>query len=131
MKSLVVDDLAINRRVLTGILSRHGEAVAVDGARNAIQSFQEAWKEEKPFDLICVDIMMPEIDGQQTLELLRKMEGKMGIDNEKCARIVMVTAKDDSESIKKSRELGCDGYLTKPIDLNALSNCLRKLALIE
>ena len=74
MKTLVVEDDLVSRQLLQTILSRYGECnVAVNG-KEALSAFSLAWKALQPYDLICLDVMMPEMDGQETLRQIRKIE---------------------------------------------------------
>jgi two-component system chemotaxis response regulator CheY len=66
MKSLIVDDDFFSRRILQALLAGYGEShVAVDG-KEALFAFKQAIAEEQPYDVICLDIMMPEMDGHNT-----------------------------------------------------------------
>ena len=65
MRVLIIDDDFISRRLVQRILSAYGDCeIAVDGVE-AIRAFELAWDEGKPYDLICMDIVMPHIDGQE------------------------------------------------------------------
>ena len=72
MKTLVVDDVKVNCRVLQGLLSGYGECdIANDGA-SAVRLFNQALTGDAPYDLVCLDIMMPDYDGRQVLQALRR-----------------------------------------------------------
>ena len=72
MRILIVEDEITCRMLLKEILSLYGDCdIAVDGEQ-AIYAFRLAWEENKPYDLICMDIMMPNIDGQKALEKIRE-----------------------------------------------------------
>ena len=103
---LVVDDNEMNRDMLSRRLQRRGYGihVAEDGARAL------AIIDEKPVDLVLLDIMMPGIDGIEVLERLRRTYSQAELP------IIMATAKADSEDVVKALELGANDYVTKPID---------------
>ncbi|MBF0613378.1 MAG: response regulator [Magnetococcales bacterium] len=112
MKILLVDDDEGNLDVLEGILSPHGECDrSVDG-REAVEFFEAALRRNEPYDLVCLDIMMPEMNGQDALKAIRAMEVELDVP---LTVIWMVTALDTSkEQIEAIYKGGCNGYITKP-----------------
>lgn len=130
VRALVVDDVAANCRVMKALLARYGTADTVMHARDAVAAFQRAWKEERAYNLICLDIMLPDIDGVKLLEVLRKMEAAMNLNDKQRAKVIMVSALDDNKFMGRCRELGASAFLVKPIDSTDLANCLRKTGLI-
>lgn len=83
-------------------------------APNGIQGIKDA-VENKP-DVILLDIMMPGIDGLEILKRLKANQNTMAI------QVIMLTAKDDEDSKVKAVESYCDGYLTKPVEMNVLKS---------
>ena len=131
MKSLIVDDDFFSRRVLQTILSGFGEChVAVDG-KEALFAFEQSLAENSPYDVICLDIMMPEMDGQEVLKKIREIEAQKGILGNDSTKIVMTTALDDSESIKKAFREQCESYLIKPISRSKLEKILVDFGLLK
>lgn len=131
MRSLIVDDDFFSRRILQAILSEYGEChVAVNG-QETIYAFKQSLAEEKTYDVILLDIMMPEMDGQEVLKELRTIEKNKGIYGDKSVKIIMVTALDDSENIKTAFREQCESYLIKPIHKSKLLKNLAELGLIE
>lgn len=80
--------------------------------------------------MICLDIMMPEMDGHQALKEIRALEEGTGVVSPHGAKIVMTTAVDDMKSVFAAYSGLCDGYLTKPIRKPKLLEELHKLGLI-
>ena len=131
MKSLIVDDDFFSRRILQTILSVYGEChVAING-KEALFAFEQSFNEEAPYDAICLDIMMPEMDGQEVLRKIRAFEDKKGIMGTDSVKIIMTTALDDNENIKKAFREQCESYLIKPISKSKLIKILSDFGLIE
>lgn len=111
-------------------LSKYGECdVTVDGAE-VIEAYTMALEENQGYELVCLDIMMPVMDGYQALKAIREIEDKHGIPEEKRAKIIMTTALNGGRNVTKAFELGCNAYAGKPIDQDKFSNVLKKLELI-
>ncbi len=117
---LVVDDNEVNRDLLARRVQRQGHKVT--GASNGFEALD--MMREQPFDLVLLDIMMPEMNGYQLLETL-KADKKL-----RHIPVVMVSAVEDIESIVRCIELGAEDYLSKPFNpvlLKARINaCLEK-----
>lgn len=131
MKSLIVDDDFFSRRILQSILSTYGEChVAVDG-KEALFAFKQAINEESPYDVICLDIMMPKMDGQEVLKNIRAIEESKNILGSDSVKIIMTTALDDGDSIIKAFREQCESYLIKPISKSKLLKVLQDFGLVE
>jgi two-component system chemotaxis response regulator CheY len=130
MKALVVDDDAVSRFYLQEILTAYGEIHScVDGAE-AVQAFQRSVDQGSPYQLICLDIMMPSTSGVDALQAIRRAEQGMNRGPGAAVKILMTTAMDDSKTIVTAFREQCDGYLVKPIDKAKLLDSLRSLAMI-
>ncbi len=130
MRILIVEDDITSRTLMKRYLARHGTCeVAVDGIE-ALEIFLTAHKENNPFRLICLDIMMPKLDGLSTLRAIRDFENQKKIPEEKRAMIIMTTALNDQQTVNESYELGCEAFAWKPIDVQKFTEVLEKLGLI-
>jgi two-component system chemotaxis response regulator CheY len=129
MKTLIVDDDIFNCKLLQSILKDYGECSIAMSGISAIQLFEEALKNE-PFDLVCLDIMMPEKDGYETLREMRSLEQNQASQLGKRSRIIMVTALEEQENKTKAFYENCDGYLVKPVERKLLEEMLSKMKLI-
>jgi two-component system chemotaxis response regulator CheY len=115
MKSLVVDDDFSNRLLLQRFLSELGEVhIAVNG-HEAVEAVRAALDEKAPYQLICLDIMMPGLDGQQALQLIRELEQKHQVPAAQRAKVAMTTALSDKESVLGAFREQADAYLIKPV----------------
>jgi len=132
MKFLIVEDEFVSRSKLLKILSNYGECnVAIDG-HEALRAFQEALADNDPYDLICLDIMMPKLDGHETLQEIRRMEEEKGIGGVDHVKVVMTSALSDAKNIMKAFMRGqCEAYLAKPINRKKLEKQMEELGLIE
>ena len=131
MKTLIVDDDFVCRLLLQELLKKYGPChIAVNG-KETVEAVHAALDAGEPYELICLDIMMPEMDGQQALKEIRALEGRRGIHSSSCAKIVMTTAVSDSSSVLTAMREQCDCFLTKPIRKEILLDKLRTLALID
>ena len=131
MRVLIVEDDFSSRKILQTILSAHGTCdIAVDG-EEAIDAYKMSWLNSTPYDLICMDIMMPNVDGLQALAAIRKIEKEMDISDKDGVKVVMTTALDDPKTVIESYyKLGATAYIVKPIGKQKLLQELEKLGLI-
>src|SRR5882672_4816507 len=103
---LVVDDISDNRAILTRRFQRRGfEVVEADSGFAAIELINR-----ESFDLVLLDVMMPGIDGIETLKRIRSQQSASTLP------VIMVTAKSESNNIVDALELGANDYVTKPVD---------------
>lgn len=131
MKILIAEDDFTSRLLLQEILKKYGVVhVAVDGSE-ALEAFRSALSEGTPYDLVCMDIMMPGMDGQETLRKIRDLEENRGIYFADGAKIIMVSALGDMKNIIDAFKGLCHAYLQKPIDGQNLIRELEKLDLIS
>jgi two-component system chemotaxis response regulator CheY len=130
MRILIVEDDFGSRRMLQTILNPYGECdIAVDG-KEAVEAFKIAYEEKHPYSLICLDIMMPNMDGREALKEIRGIEDKKGIVGSEKAKVIMITALDDPKSIIGSFKDQCEAYMVKPIDKEKLLSKVSEFGLI-
>ncbi len=130
MKTLLAEDDFASRKFMDKYLSQYGECdVTVDG-EEAVDAFMMALEDGEPYDLVCLDVMMPVLDGYQVLKAIRDIETKRGTPKEKRVKIIMTTALNEERNVKKAFELGCEAYSGKPIDTERFEQVLKKLELI-
>jgi two-component system chemotaxis response regulator CheY len=127
MKVLVLEDDFGCRLVLQRALSGFGEVhVAVTGSE-ALSAYNVAQAEGVPYDLICLDIMVPEVSGLSVLQQIRSYESEHGAVP---AKILMTTAVGSKDDVVAAIRGGCDGYLVKPIEKAKLMAQLKKWHLL-
>jgi two-component system chemotaxis response regulator CheY len=129
MKILIVEDDYTSRIVLHRFLLPFGETeIAVTG-NQAVSAFAIALKAREPFDLVCLDIMLPGMDGLSVLRELRSLESAGTREPRTHARVVMTTALNDKANVVEAIK-NCDGYLVKPIDRKRLAACLKDFGFV-
>ncbi len=131
MKTLIVEDDFTSRLLLQELLKKYGPLHTAVNGQEAVDAVDASLVAGEPYDLICLDIMMPEMDGQTALQEIRLLEKESGITLSKGAKTVMTTALDDLKNVLSAYNSMCDGYLTKPIDKVKLLEELNKLNLID
>ena len=130
MRILLAEDDFLTRKFMSGFLSKYGECdITVDGME-AVDAFMMALEEGEPYDLVCLDIMMPVMDGYQALMGIRNLEKEREIPEEKAAKIIMTTALNEEKNVKMAFDLGCTVYCGKPIDQEKFEQILKKFGLV-
>jgi len=127
MRILITDDDQVCSQILLGILSPYGTCQLAEGGEQAIRMFTNALVRKKPYDLVCLDILMPDMDGHATLSCIRSIEAGFGIMGSAGVRILMVTTRDDPENITTAFRRQCEGYIIKPIDEDQVKKQLGQL----
>lgn len=130
MKILIAEDDLASRRFLSKFLSQYGEVDLVVDGIETLDAYLIAIKENAPYNLICLDIMMPKVDGVKVLKAIREYEEKQGVTREQRVNVIMTTALGETDFVNKAFEIGCEAYAAKPIDTNKMLEVIKKLRLI-
>ncbi len=126
---LIVEDDMVSRKFLSRFLAQYGECDMVVDGLEAIDAYMMAVKDNEPYDLICLDIMMPKIDGVKVLKAMRDLDLQNNIEPSKRSKIIMTTALGESQIVQTAFEYGCDAYASKPIDTEKFVEVLEKLGI--
>jgi two-component system chemotaxis response regulator CheY len=131
MRILIVEDDFVSRKLLQRLLGHYGECdIAVNG-NEAVEAFRMSMQGDSGYDLICMDIMMPGMDGQQALQRIRDMEREKGLAEPEWVKVIMTTALDDPRNVVESLyKGGAASYVVKPIDKAKLLDEVRKMGLL-
>jgi two-component system chemotaxis response regulator CheY len=129
MVSLIVEDDDTSRMVLQRFLMPYGETRTASDGPAAVAAFADILAKGKTFDLVCLDIMLPGLSGQQVLTEIRAMEDRIVPPPAKTARVIMTTALSDKENIMEALPQ-CDAYLVKPVQRSDLMFYLKKFGLV-
>jgi CheY-like chemotaxis protein len=115
-KVLVVDDDVRNIFALTGLLERHGmQVLAASNGREAINCLEKT----TDITIVLMDIMMPEMDGYETMRVIRQNPGH------KLLPMIALTAKAMKGDREKCLEAGASDYIAKPVDTEQLLSLMR------
>lgn len=130
LKILIVEDDFMVRQILRDILEPYGVVdIAVNG-EEAVQAFRVAWRQDNPYDLICMDIMMPVMDGNAALIKIREIEVSLGIIGSEEVKVIMISALDDVKTVVKAYSKGgATSYIVKPIEKERLIGEMRSIGL--
>jgi len=131
MRILIVEDDTNSRKFLQKILSKYGECDAAIDGLEALEAFILSLNDDKAYDLVCLDLMMPKVDGVATLKAIRDLEKRKKVRHEDRVKVIITTALDDDEFVKNASELGYDLFISKPIDIKLLVKGLVKMGLVR
>jgi two-component system chemotaxis response regulator CheY len=128
---LVVEDNATLREMTSAFLVDHAEVVTACNGREGAGIFARAYEEKNPFDLVLLDIVMPEMDGRMALKLMRLVEKTLPAAQGQRGVIIMTTALESAEDVQDSLWQGdCTDYLVKPVARADLMAMLRRYELV-
>ena len=127
LKSLVVDDDFISRTKMGTILAELGECKSVDNGREAVELFETAINSNSPYDLITLDITMPDMDGTEVLFTIRDFENMKNIPLENQVKVLMVTSHADKDNYITCHQAGCNDYIVKPFDAKSINHKIEEI----
>ena len=130
LRILVVEDYPANQIVMTRYLEPYGDVDTADNGPDAVAKILDAIASGTSYDLICLDIMLPRMDGHEVLSRIRAAEKEKGIDVAGRTRVIMTSALGDSQNIMAAFRGECESYLQKPIRRERLEAELRELGLL-
>lgn len=121
LRILVVEDNPVNQKVVAGVLSKHGLIPSLSS--NGWDAIKQV--EEGKFDLVLMDVHLPDLDGMQATGLIREMERRHGREP---VPIVALTAMAMKEDRDRCLAAGMDAYVSKPLNVVELLNVIWRLA---
>ncbi|MDZ7618708.1 MAG: response regulator [Patescibacteria group bacterium] len=129
MRFLIIDDEEICRELLVEMLEPLGLCDVAAHGEEAIEAVRCSLESAEPYDLICLDIMMPGLNGYAVLERIRTMETEQNRCGDGRAKVIMTTALADTSHRMQAFREGCESYLTKPFSENDLLRAMDRLGL--
>ena len=115
MKMLIVEDDQSSRLLMKTYLTPLGKVDLAGDGYQALDAFRLAWEDGEPYDLICLDIMMPGIDGHAVLREIRAQEEEWEIFGRDGVKVIMTTAVSNGKDILEAFRFQCESYLIKPV----------------
>ena len=131
MKILIAEDDVLSRTFLLEFLQDYGSCDTANNGMETIDKYLEAFKAGEPYDLMCLDIMMPKVDGLMVLKLIRELEARQKVEAARQVNIIMMTAIADMEYVDQAFVQGCDAYASKPIEIDQVKEVLQDLGLVS
>ncbi len=129
LKILLVDDEYGARRKLQVFLKPYGQIDEAEDGAQALEKVDQALAAGEPYTMICLDIKMPNMDGQTALRKIRECEQTHHKQRAQGAKIIMITTVDDIDSVIKSFENECEAFIVKPFTKQYVLEQMAKLGL--
>ena len=130
IKTLVIDDSDVCRKMIDILLKDYCDCEFACDGREGFELFKRDLHSDEPFRLITLDIQMPEMDGHETLEAIRKYESDNGIYGLDGTKIIMTTSQEEREHVFGAFRKGCEAYVIKPMGEKLLAE-MNKLSLLK
>lgn len=129
MKILLAEGDFISRKAMNQLLSQYGECdVTVDGGE-AVEYCADALENKEPYDLVCLSVDLPVMDGWRVFGAIRKMENRQNIPEEKRIKVILMADRNLDEASQKAFEFDEVFLLEKPVDENEFREALDDLEL--
>ncbi len=129
MRALIAEDEFLGRKLLSNFLAPLFDIDIVVNGQEALEASKLAISEGKPYDLILMDIMMPEMDGLTALEKIRELENSKGVKQKSI--VIMTTALSDPKTVIRSfHDVEASAYIVKPVEKEKLYEELEKVGLV-
>ena len=130
MRILIVDDSEFSREVVRRTMAEYGECVTADDGAEALEAFSEALEAARPFHLVFMDILMPRMDGHETLQAMREMEREREAEHPVIA--VMITALDqDVDMLRSFVRENASAYIVKPLTREKIIREMQRVDLLQ
>ena len=129
MRILIVDDDYTSRTKIKCLLGEYGDCDAVRNGEIALNMFKMAYEEQVPYDLVTMDINMPNMSGKDVVREILAFEQAHDPKKSPSVKIVMMTVQNKAQDVMESFNEGCDGYIIKPVTPEKISKVLKDIGL--
>ncbi|MDD6135436.1 MAG: response regulator [Selenomonadaceae bacterium] len=130
MKILIAEDDRLSRTFLKEFMKTYGACDLATDGMETLDLVLEAMKQKESYDLLCLDIMMPKVDGFKVLKVIRGLEQQYKVPQEQHMKIIMMTAVVDVDYVDQAFSSGCDAYASKPINMEKVQEVMQQLGLV-
>ena len=130
MKALIIEDCPDTAHMVHLILSRYGDCDIAEDGYEGLDKISNAWNINDPYDVIVLDVMMRNMNGLETLKILREKEEQRGMGGILGTKVVMLTALDDDDTVSEAVSLGCEGYVSKTQGVRKVIEKLKAFGII-
>lgn len=130
MKTLIVEDDFVPRLVLQRALETFGTVDAATNATEGLAAFNFALQQGRPYQLVCLDIDMPDASGLDVLKEMRHQEVERQVPDELRARVLMTSGHSEADQVRTAFFNRSDGFLVKPIDFEKLKAKLKSFGFV-
>jgi len=113
LRALVVDDDVVCRDRLKMLLEDFFDCTFATNGKEGLKMYEKSLREQTPYALITLDINMPEMNGHETLEAIRKVEEQYGIQGLDVVKVIMTTSESSSKHVFAAFREGCEAYVVK------------------
>lgn len=124
MNFLVIEDEMTALIKMKALLSAYGDGAGVTNGYQALEQCAAAIKKGTPFDLVTIDIGLPNVSGLQVLQAINKLEADHQIP---ASKKIMVTASGTKNNLVKAASSGCNGFMVKPVKKDTLEEKMAAL----
>ena len=129
-KCLIVDDDELGREIIAQYLQSVPVVDTAIGGQDAIEKFQAALTADDPYELILLDIVMPDVDGIAAGKEIRKLEKGLSLPADKQVKIIMLTALNTPQNVMQSMlAVQSSAYLVKPVEPEKIRKTISQLGL--
>lgn len=131
MRTLIVEDVHFLALILQRIIEPYSKSDFAHNGTVAIEKYTKAFTKGSAYDLICLDLLLPEMDGFEVLRSVRQFEDEFNLPPEKRTKVIVVSTFNDQKTVAKAHAAGCDSYISKPFRKYMVLKTIEKLGLIQ
>jgi len=131
VRALIVEDDDTTRLLLNAILSRYATCDSVQNGAQALEACQKAMQNGQPYDLITLDLVLPDYDGLEVLRRVRALERERQVASRDAVRVLIVTGAREDPDAEHEFQPGCEAWLLKPLRERSLVEKLGELGLLS
>ncbi|MFO7596095.1 MAG: response regulator [Desulfocurvibacter africanus] len=130
MRILIIEDDPVSALYMRETLAEFGQADLAEDGRKGLRAFERALSKHQPYDVLFVDLMMPRMDGHQTLEKIRALENSLKLAPQQRVKAIVVSASEDQRHVTRAFFRGeAVAYLNKPVTRERVAEELHRFGL--